>query len=266
MTSLIVALALAIAGYIAGSIKVIDEGKEATVERLGKYHRSLEPGLNFIIPGFDTILVESTREQILDIAPQQTITKDNVPLTVDAVIFWKILDGRKARYGVEDLESALTNIVMTALRSAIGQMALRQVVSARTDINQSLLLQLDEATENWGVKIMRVEVQEIKPSKAMLESLELEQTAEIRRKVALSETESMVESIRRLALALKGQPNSHTVLQYLMAQHYVDANMKLSESSNSKIIFLDPKALNQAIGELITDDQTELGTSGNGYD
>ena len=263
MESLIAALALAVVGYIAGSIKIINEGNEGMVERLGQYRRSLKPGLNFVIPVFDTVLVESTREQILDTVPQQAITRDNVPLMVDAVIFWKILDVQKAYYGVEDLESALTNLVVTALRNKIGQMELRQTVSARNDINQALLHQLDEATENWGVKIMRVEVQEIAPSAAMLESLELEQTAEIKRKATLSETESMVESIRRIALALQGQPNSKAVLQYLIAQRYVDANLKLSESDNSKIIFMDPKALTETIGELISADQTELG-SGNG--
>lgn len=264
MESLLAALALVVVGYIAGSVKIINEGNEGLVERLGQYRRSLKPGLNFVIPIFDTVLIESTREQILDIDPQQTITRDNVPLTVDAVMFWKILDTQKAYYGVEDLESALTNLVVTAIRGEIGQMDLREAVSGRNKINQALLHQLDEATENWGVKIMRVEVQELAPSKTILESLELERSAESRRKATMSETEGTVESIRRIALALQGQPNSQAVLQYLIAQKYVDANLKLSESGNSKIIFMDPKALNETLGELISADQTELGTNGTG--
>ncbi|MBW4691765.1 MAG: paraslipin [Lyngbya sp. HA4199-MV5] len=264
MESLIAALVLATVGYIAGSVKIINEGNEGLVERLGQYRRSLKPGLNFVIPVFDTVLVESTREQILDIDPQQTITRDNVPLTVDAVMFWKILDVQKAYYGVEDLESALTNLVVTALRGEIGQMDLRETVSGRNKINQTLLHQLDEATESWGVKIMRVEVQELAPSKTILESLELERSAESRRKATMSETEGMVESIRRISLALQNQPNSQAVLQYLIAQKYVDANVKLSESDNSKIIFMDPKALNETLGELISTDQTETGLNGNG--
>ncbi|PSB24293.1 SPFH domain-containing protein [Stenomitos frigidus] len=264
MESLIAALALAVVGYIAGSVKIINEGNEGIVERLGQYRRSLKPGLNFVIPVFDTVLVETTREQILDVDPQQTITRDNVPLTVDAVMFWKILDVPKAYYGVEDLESALTNLVVTALRGEIGQMDLRETVSGRNKINQSLLHQLDEATESWGVKVMRVEVQELAPSKTMLESLELERAAESKRKATMSETESTVESIQRISRALHGQPNSQAVLQYLIAQKYVDANLKLSESDNSKIIFMDPKALTETIGELISADQTELGNNGNG--
>ncbi|MBW4470033.1 MAG: paraslipin [Stenomitos rutilans HA7619-LM2] len=264
MESLIAALTLVVVGYIAGSVKIINEGNEGIVERLGKHRRNLKPGLNFVIPVFDTVLVESTREQVLDIDPQQTITRDNVPLTVDAVMFWKILDVQKAYYGVEDLESALTNLVVTALRGEIGQMDLREAVSGRNKINQALLHQLDEATESWGVKIMRVEVQELAPSKTILESLELERSAESRRKATMSETEGMVESIRRISLALQGQPNSQAVLQYLIAQKYVDANLKLSESDNSKIIFMDPKALNETLGELISTDQTETGLNGNG--
>lgn len=263
MESLLAALTLVVVGYVAGSVKIINEGNEGIVERLGQYRRSLKPGLNFVIPVFDTVLVESTREQILDIDPQQTITRDNVPLTVDAVMFWKILDAPKAYYGVEDLESALTNLVVTALRGEVGQMDLRETVSGRNKINQALLHQLDEATESWGVKIMRVEVQELAPSKTMLESLELERSAESKRKAAMSETESMVESIQRISRALQGQPNSQAVLQYLIAQKYVDANLKLSESDNSKIIFMDPKSLNETIGELISADQTELGNNGN---
>ncbi|XGV94460.1 MAG: SPFH domain-containing protein [Leptolyngbya sp. BL-A-14] len=257
MSSFMVALALAIVGYVAGAIKVIDEGQEGIVERLGQYRRSLSPGLNFVIPIFDTVLVESTREQVLDIAPHPTITRDNVPLVVDAVIFWKIFDIAKAYYGVEDLEVALTNLVVTSLRSEIGQLDLSETVGGRNKINQALLHQLDEVTANWGVKVMRVEVQEISPSKTMLESLELERTAESRRRVAFSDTEAMVEAIRRTALALEGQPNSKVVLQYLLAQHYLDANMTLSKSDNSKIIFIDPKALNKAISELISPKQED---------
>ncbi len=92
MESLIAALTLVVVGYIAGSVKIINEGNEGIVERLGQYRRSLKPGLNFVIPVFDTVLVETTREQVLDTDPQQAITRDNVPLTVDAVMYWKILD------------------------------------------------------------------------------------------------------------------------------------------------------------------------------
>lgn len=244
-------LALAVVGYAIGSVKIINEGNMALVERLGQYNRALKPGLHHVIPVLESVLIETTREQILDIEPKSTITRDNVSLTVDAVMYWKILDIRKAYYTVENLEEALRNLVITTLRSEIGRMDLRETVSSRNKINQALLHQLDEATETWGVKVMRVEVEEITPSKTMLEALELERAAESKRKAAISETEGTVESIQRISKALQ-QPNAQSVMQYLLAQRYVDANYKLGESPNSKIIFMDPKSLTETIGDMIS--------------
>jgi len=257
MEPLIAALTLLIVGYIAGSVKIINQGTQGIVERLGQYRRTLKPGLNFVIPVIDTVLVESTREQLLDIKPQSAITRDNVTLSVDAILYWKILDAQKAYYAIEDLEEALRNLVITTMRSEIGSMELKETVSSRNKINQALLHQLDEATESWGVKVIRVEVQEIKISEALREALEAERAAESKRKAAISETEGVVESIQRISRALHTQPNSEMVLRYLIAQRYVDANLKLSESDNSKIIFMDPKALTETIGELIGADTTE---------
>ena len=256
-------LALAAVGYAIGSVKIINEGNMALVERLGQYNRALKPGLHHVIPVIESVLVETTREQVLDIEPKSTITRDNVSLTVDAVMYWKILDIRKAYYTVENLEEALRNLVITTLRSQIGGMDLRETVSSRNKINQALLHQLDEATETWGVKIMRVEVEEITPSKTMLESLELERAAESKRKAAISETEGTVESIQRISKALQSQPNAHTVMQYLLAQRYVEANYKLGESANSKIIFMDPKSLNESIRDMISSEPNDS-EGGNG--
>lgn len=255
--AIVAALSLAIIGYMAGSVKIINEGNAGIVERLGRFRRTLNPGLNFVIPVMDTVLVETTREQLLDIEPQSAITRDNVSVTVDAIMYWKILDVYKAYYAVEDLEASLRNLVTTALRSEVGQMELKEIVSSRNKINQGLLHQLDEATETWGVKIMRVEVEEIQISKTLQEALELERAAESKRKAAISETEGTVESIQRLSRALQAQPNSNEVLRYLIMQRYVESNLKLSESDNSKIIFMDPKSLTETVGELIASDQTE---------
>jgi regulator of protease activity HflC (stomatin/prohibitin superfamily) len=257
MEPLLAALTLAIVGYIFGSVKIINQGNEGLVERFGQYRRTLKPGLNFVIPVVDTVLVESTREQLLDIEPQSAITRDNVSLTVDAVMYWKILDIQKAYYAIADLEEALENLVVTTLRSEIGKMDLRETVSSRVAINKALLQQLDEATETWGVKVIRVEVQEIKISDTLREALEAERAAESKRKAAISETEGMVESIQRISRALQSQSNSQEVLKFLVAQRYVDANLKLGDSNNSKIIFMDPKALSESVSELIAGSDVE---------
>jgi regulator of protease activity HflC (stomatin/prohibitin superfamily) len=265
MEAIIAALALTLMGYMAGSVKIINEGNAGIVERLGKYRRTLNPGLNFVIPMLDTVLVETTREQLLDIDPLSAITRDNVSLSVDAVMYWKILDVYKAYYAVEDLEPSLKNMVVTTLRSEIGRMELRETVSSRGKINQALLNQLDEATETWGVKVTRVEVQEIKPSKTMQESLELERSAESKRKAAISETEGTVESIQRISKALQSQPNAQDVLKYLLAQRYVESNFKLGESANSKIIFMDPNALSETVNRLIESAETPEETNGDNW-
>ena len=263
MESILAALTLAIIGYITGSVKIIDQGTEGIVQRFGQYRRTLKPGLNFVIPLIDGVLVESTREQLLDTKPQSAITRDNVTISVDAVMYWKILDVQKAYYAVEDLGTALSNLMITTLRSEIGRMDLKETVSSRNKINQTLLHQLDEATESWGVKVMRIEVQEIKLSKTLEEALEAERAAESKRKAAISETEGVVESIQRISRALQSQPNSEAVLRYLVMQRYVDANYRLGESPNAKIIFMDPKSLTETVGELIAAEHSE-GTGNNG--
>jgi regulator of protease activity HflC (stomatin/prohibitin superfamily) len=251
--SILAPLTLAIIGYTVGSVKIINEGNEALVERLGQYHRKLDPGLNFIIPFVEAIVVEeTTREKVLEIKPQQAITKDNVSLKADAVVFWQILELDKAFYSVEDIEIAIENLVITTLRSAIGQMELEHTYSSRNAINQLLLQQLDQATVNWGVKVIRVEVREITPAQTVLESLELERAAESKKRAAILEAEGTVKAVELLSNALQSQAMSREVLQFLVAQRYVDASQQLSASPNSKIVFMDPKALTEAVSDLIS--------------
>ncbi|NJL37588.1 MAG: paraslipin [Leptolyngbyaceae cyanobacterium RM2_2_4] len=263
MQSILAALALLIIGYTVGSVKIINQGNEALVERLGRYHRKLMPGLNFIVPLLDTIVWEdTTREQVLDIDPQEAITKDNITLLVDAVMYWRILELQQTYYAVEDISKALMNLVITSLRSEIGRMELEQTYASRSQINQILLQQLDEATATWGVKVTRIEVQNITLPETVRESLELERAAESKKRAAISEAEGKkraaiseaegtVQSIELISNVLKSQHNTQAVLQYLVAQKYVDANYRLGQSNNSKIIFMDPKALTEAMSELI---------------
>jgi len=251
--SILAPMILVIIGYTIGSTKIVNEGNQALVERLGKFHKKLDPGLNYIIPFLDRIAVEDTvREQVLDIPPQQAITRDNISLEVDAVVLWKVLDLREAYYAVEDVELAIQNLVTTALRSMIGELDLSETYSSRATLNQKLLRQLDEATAGWGVKVTRVELQEIKPPKTILESLEQERAAESQKQATISQAQGTVKSIQILSEALQSQTNSQQILQFLIAERYVDANQKLGESPNSKVVFMDPKALSEALSDLIS--------------
>ncbi len=264
--SILAPMILVIIGYTIGSTKIVNEGNQALVERLGRYHKKLDPGLNYIIPFVDRIAVEDTvREQVLDIPPQQAITKDNISLEVDAVVLWRVIDLKEAYYAVEDVELAIQNLVTTTLRSMIGELDLSDTYSSRSDLNRKLLYQLDEATAGWGVKVTRVELQEIKPPKTILESLERERAAMSEKQATISQAEGTVKSIQILSSALQSQTNSQQILQFLIAERYVDANQKLGESPNSKVVFMDPKALSEALTDLIsTPDAPIDGTRSNG--
>jgi regulator of protease activity HflC (stomatin/prohibitin superfamily) len=251
MIEIILPVLLITIGYAIGSIRIIEEGDRALVQRLGQYRRTLEPGISFVIPLLDKVLVETVRERLLDIDPQRAFTKDNVPLDVDAVVSWQILDLQKAYYAIEDLEEALEQKVISALRNEISQLTLQEALSSASKINQELLRELDRATATWGVKVIRVDVQDFQISQALRDSLERERAAASEKKATLTQTEGTVQSIQDLANALHGHPNADEVLRYLIAKDYVGASLELGKSGNSKIIFMDPRALNESITELI---------------
>ena len=245
-----------LSGVMGGSsVRIINSANEALVERLGQFDRKLEPGLNFVIPLVEKIVVEeTTREKYLDIPPQKAITADNVPVTVDGALYWQILDLESAFYNVEGVEEAISNLVITILRSEMGKMELEKTFSSRDEINQALLQQLDDATASWGVKVTRVEVSEISPPAAVLDALEQERAAKSRKAAALQEAEGTVGSIEMISQALQKKTNAQQVIQYLIAQRYVDANEKLGESNNTKVLFMNPGALNEAIADMIEGD------------
>ncbi|MFM2065028.1 MAG: hypothetical protein RLZZ507_4699 [Cyanobacteriota bacterium] len=198
MGQFILLLALAIGGgstVLLKSFRVINQGDEALVESFGKYKGKLKPGPNFINPFFDSIVYKQTiREKVIDIPPQQCITRDNVSISVDAVVYWRIVDLEKAYYKVENLQSAMVNLVLTQIRAEMGQLELDQTFTARTQINEILLRELDISTDPWGVKVTRVELRDIVPSKAVQESMELQMSAERRKRAAILTSEGDRES------------------------------------------------------------------------
>jgi regulator of protease activity HflC (stomatin/prohibitin superfamily) len=264
--SIIGILSFIIIGYLISSVRIINQGEEALVERLGRYHRKLKPGLNFIVPTLDYIrLKDSVRERILDVAKQGAITKDNVSLEVDAVVYWRILELELTYYAIEDVEKAIQELVITTLRSEIGKMEFENTFSSRDELNRALLSQLDDATEPWGVKVTRVEVQEIVPPEEVRRSMQKQQAAELERRAtvlkaqgdqeaAIKRAEATVRSIQMLSDALQQRENGPSILQFLIAQDYVEANQKLGESENSKVVFMDPKNLTEGIAHLIEPD------------
>lgn len=263
ISSVFIILALIVVGYTFGSVRIINQGDQALVERLGRYHKKLGPGLNFIVPFLDTIvLIESIRERLLDVPPQSAITRDNVALEVDAVVYWRVLDLERTYYEIEDIHGAIRELVVTTLRSELGKMKFEDTFSSRDELNQALLDQLDEATEPWGVKVTRVEVQSIDPPQSVLDSMQQQQAAELKRRATVLEAEGdreasirraegTVESMRLLSEALKDRGDAREILNFLIAQRYVEANQKLGESENSKVLFMDPKFLSEGLVDLM---------------
>lgn len=272
------AVVLTVVGATVGSVRRIDQGNEALVQRLGRYHRKLIAGLNFgVLPIIDEVVVEATtREQTLDIEPSDVITNDSVTLTVDAVIFWRIIDLYSAFYEIDNVRDALKNLVVTTLRSKIGEMDLQRTYSSREEINKALLESLDEATEPWGVKVTRVEIQDIKiKNEDLQKSLESERAAlskkraaiaeaegereaaiaaaEGQRQAAIKQAEGIAESVKRIADAMPTQASPQDILRYLIMQRYVDANVQLGQSDNSKVIFMNPRDITENIDSLLRD-------------
>ncbi|MEQ8381760.1 MAG: SPFH domain-containing protein [Coleofasciculus sp. A1-SPW-01] len=187
---------------LAGSVKIIKQGEEALVETLGRYDgKKLEPGLNFVIPFLDQIACQETiREQVLEIPPQNCITRDNVSISVDAVVYWRVINLEKSYYKVQDLQAAMVNLVLTQIRSEMGKLELNQTFTARTEVNEMLLRELDIATAPWGVKVTRVELRDIVPSKTVQGAMELQMSAERKKQAAIltseGEREAVVNSAR----------------------------------------------------------------------
>ncbi|MDA0266930.1 MAG: SPFH/Band 7/PHB domain protein [Cyanobacteria bacterium] len=266
--SIFAILSLIVMGYSIGSVRIVNQGTEALVERLGRYHRKLRPGLNFIVPFMDTIVLEeSVRERLLDVLPQPAITSDNVSLEVDAVVYWRVLDLERTYYSIEDVESAIRELVITTLRSNVGKMEFEKTFSSRDELNKALLDILDEATEPWGVKVTRVEVQSIQPPQSVLDSMQQQQAAELKRRATVLEAQGdqeasvkraqgTVDSIQMLSEVMEKHKGSREILNFLIAQQYVDANTKLGESENSKVVFMDPKLLTEGLADLMGSPQT----------
>ena len=200
---------LALGGGVASqSVRIINQSDEALVETLGRYNgKKLTPGLNFTVPGIDRMVYKQTvREKVLDVPPQQCITRDNVSISVDAVVYWRIVDLEKAYYKVENLQAAMVNLVLTQIRSEMGKLELDETFTARAEINELLLRELDISTDPWGVKVTRVELRDIAPSKAVQDAMELQMTAERQKRANVltseGERDSAINSARGRAEAL----------------------------------------------------------------
>ncbi len=193
---IIVWLVLAAVIFIiaASGIKIIRPFEKGLVERLGKYRREAQPGLQFIIPFIERMIKIDLRETVIDVPPQEVITKDNVVVTVDAIIYYQITDAFRVVYNVASFEIAAIKLAQTNLRNVIGEMELDQTLTSRERINVTLREVLDEATDKWGVKVTRVEIKKIDPPQDIMDAMSKQMKAERTKRAVILEAEGYKQS------------------------------------------------------------------------
>jgi regulator of protease activity HflC (stomatin/prohibitin superfamily) len=217
------------------SVKVTSGGQSRLVERLGKYDRQLQPGLSLVLPGVEKVVShESLKERVLDIPPQQCITRDNVGIEVDAVVYWQLLEHARAYYAVDNLQAAMVNLVLTQIRAEMGKLDLDQTFTTRQEVNEALLRELDQATDPWGVKVTRVELRDIQPSQGVQQAMEQQMTAEREKRAAIlrseGERDSQVNAARGRAEAMVLDAEAQAKQQALLAQARADAATRLAQA------------------------------------
>lgn len=194
-SAVIIALLVLGVALVAAGVKTVAQGQEWTVERLGRYTRTLKPGLNLILPFVERIGHKfNVMEVVLNVPSQEVISRDNATVEVDGIVFYQILDTAKAAYEVQNLTVALTSLAMTNVRSVIGSLDLDEVLSQRDQINQRLLTVIDQATSPWGVKVSRIELSNIQPPANLLAAMAKQMTAEREKRADILAAEGAKQS------------------------------------------------------------------------
>ncbi|GAA4084957.1 stomatin-like protein [Zhongshania borealis] len=271
--AVVIALAILVIVTLFKGVRTVPQGYKHIVQRLGKYHVTLNPGLNFIIPYIDDVSYKlTTKDIVLDIPSQEVITEDNAVIIANAVAYINIVAPEKAVYGVENYTFAIQNLVQTALRSIIGEMALDSALSSRDQIKAKLKAAISEDIADWGITLKTVEIQDINPSQTMQAAMEEQAAAERQRRAAVTkaegekqaailEADGRLEASRRdaqaqvvlakasgaaISLISEAVGSEELPVLYLLGEKYTDALLQLSSSDNAKTVVL-PADLPQAL-------------------
>jgi regulator of protease activity HflC (stomatin/prohibitin superfamily) len=261
--NILVILVVAVVVTLFKGIKIVPQGEEWIVEKLGKFSRTLHPGLNLIIPYIDSIRQRiSTRDIIMDIPQQEVITKDNAVIRTNAIAFVRVTNPKDALYGVEDFKLAIASLIMTTLRSIIGEMKLDEALSNREMIKARLKDGIIDDVADWGVTVKSVEIQDINPSGSMQDSMErqaaaererraIETTAEGNKNAAILEAQGKLEASKleaqaQVALANASAKAMQMIAQatdgkelpamFLLGDRYINTLEKMTQSPNSKFV------------------------------
>jgi regulator of protease activity HflC (stomatin/prohibitin superfamily) len=284
----LIVLAIVLIFLVVKGVRIVPQGEQWTVERFGRYVNTLDPGLGVINPLFSRIGKKvNMMENVLDIPEQDVITQDNASCRVDAIVFYQVIDARRAAYEVRDLEGAVVNLALTNIRSVLGSTDLDAALSSRDEMNSRILKVMDEATDPWGTKITRVEIKDISPPKDLLEAMASQMKAEREKRAEILEAEGyraaaiqraegdkqsdilkaegelvaaqrQAEARERLAQAEAeatrlvaeaiGSTGTNAV-NYFVAQKYVEALSDFAKSPNQKTVFM-PLEASSLIGSI----------------